>query len=215
MVPILGATEVLSCTRTFNSFTTLVPELVIFSNRMLPSARNPTLVLGYSPLSLLPLLSFRTKTSLPPTRRRRSDSSHLSLCPQSCLLVTTRPSLPIKPRRKIPRTFLPKKACSLLLRSLTLSCPRQWRPRRHSLRSQSSPMMSHHQITILEGPSSAHNPSGNDRSHIHLRHPPHTIITKTFIVAYQSRYLLYLIASRLHFLLLGYIVLHFRWKGVP
>lgn len=139
---------------------------------MLPIARNPTLVLGCSPLSLPLLPSFRTKISLRPTQKRRSDSSRLFPHPQSCPLVTTRPSLPIKRRRKIPRTFLPKKACSPLPPSLTLICPRRWRPQRHHLRSRSSPTMSRRQSSILEGPSSALNPSGNDHSYIYLRHLP-------------------------------------------
>lgn len=202
MVPLLDAAEALSCMHSFDSSTTLVPKLANFLHRTLPIAQNPTLVLGCSPLSLPPLLSFRTKISLRPTQKRLS--SHLFLYPRSCLLVTTRPSLPIKRRRKIPRRFLLRKACSPLPPSLTLTCPRRWRPQRRRPRSRSSPTMSRRRSSILEGPSSALNPSGNDRSHLHLRHPPSpTIITKTFIVAYQPRYLSYLISSHSAFSLSG------------
>jgi len=126
---------------------------------MLPSTRNPTLVLGCSPQSLLPLLSFRTKISLHPTQKRRLGSGPLFLRPRSGPRVTTPP---IRSGMTIPRTFLLKKACSPLLPSLTSSCPRLWRLQGHHLRSRSSPTMSRRQNVILRGPSSALNPSGND-----------------------------------------------------
>jgi len=140
----------------------------MFPYRTSLNTLNPTLVRGCSPLSLPPLLSFRTKTSLRPIRKRRSGLSHLFPYPQSCPPVTIRPFLLIKRIRTIPRKLLPKKACSPLPPSLNLSCPRRWRLQKRKLRSRSSHTMFRRRKSTLEGPSPALNPSGNDGPHINI-----------------------------------------------